>query len=532
MPSPHLRWTGCRFLAEAVGSVLAVACAFGQVTPSLNTALKAEPVRPSEKYQYVPRQRPVIENVEALEAIVAKSSQADPAKALLPPLTVEELLRSVDHSYPLLEIAIRERDIAQGGYTSAQGSFDLKMKGKAQVEQFGFYRHETFDGLLEQPLEAFGATVYGGYKLGRGSYSPAEDLSRTLSLGEGRVGVNMPLFQNRAIDDRRTGLIVNDLQRDVTEYGIEKQRLSIYKGALKQYWEWVAAGQNFQVAVSLLRLAELRNTQIAESVQLGQLAPIELTDNQQTILRRRSAVVSASRALQSAAIELSLYYRDPAGLPLVPESNRLPNNFPDPFSIDQSKFQQDVQFALTERPELRGLQVKREQQRAEVRLADNKLLPQLDLFLQYSRDGGVGSITKRGNNIESGLFFELPAQRRKASGKLLQQEAKFAQIESEFRFTRDRVVADVQDALSAVRNAFEGLGVVAKEVETAKRLEEAERAKFDLGDSTQFLVNLRELATADAQVRQVKAQSDLFKAMAEYDAATTRIFTKYNLPRK
>jgi hypothetical protein len=105
------------------------------------------------------------------------------------------------------------------------------------------------------------------------------------------------------------------------------------------------------------------------------------------------------------------------------------------------------------------------------------------------------------------------------------------QIESELRFSRDRVVADVQDAVSAVRAAYESLAVVRNEVLTARQLEEAERAKFDLGDSTQFLVNLRELATADAQFREIKAQSDYFKAFAEYDGSTTRIFSRYALSR-
>jgi outer membrane protein TolC len=63
-------------------------------------------------------------------------------------------------------------------------------------------------------------------------------------------------------------------------------------------------------------------------------------------------------------------------------------------------------------------------------------------------------------------------------------------------------------------------------VETARTLEDAERARFDLGDSSQFFVNQRELATADAALREVKSLADYFKARAEYDAATGRLLNR------
>lgn len=449
----------------------------------------------------------------------------------LDPLTPEEVLRSVNQHFPLLAAVLEERRIAEGGQIAAKGAFDTKLKAKGEVEQFGFYRNETFEALVEQPLQAWGTDVYSGYKVGRGTFSPSDDKSRTLSAGEYRVGLRTNLLRDRAIDARRAGLQTNALQRDIADTTVEKSRLTFFKEALKQYWEWVAAGQQLRVAQSLLRLAEARNTQIEESVKLGSIAPIELTDNRQTILRRRGAVVGAERNLQNRAIELSLFLRAADGSALQPPPERLPP-IPEPSgSLEDARVREDLAFAIQQRPEVRGLLLKRNQQQVEVRLAGNQIAPQLDFFLQYSRDAGVGSITKSGDNVESGLVFELPAQRRKAIGKNLQQTAKLSQIESELRFSRDRVVADVQDAVSAVRAAYETLAVVRNEVLTARQLEEAERAKFDLGDSTQFLVNLRELATADAQFREIKAQSDYFKAFAEYDGSTTRIFSRYALSR-
>ena len=57
----------------------------------------------------------------------------------------------------------------------------------------------------------------------------------------------------------------------------------------------------------------------------------------------------------------------------------------------------------------------------------------------------------------------------------------------------------------------------------ARELEALERDRFDLGDSTQFLVNLRELNTADAAFREIKALADYQKALAEFSAASGRL---------
>jgi len=49
-------------------------------------------------------------------------------------------------------------------------------------------------------------------------------------------------------------------------------------------------------------------------------------------------------------------------------------------------------------------------------------------------------------------------------------------------------------------------------VAVARELESLDRDRFALGDSTQFVVNLRELATADAALREARARADYQKA--------------------
>jgi len=123
----------------------------------------------------------------------------------------------------------------------------------------------------------------------------------------------------------------------------------------------------------------------------------------------------------------------------------------------------------------------------------------------------------------TGRAFVLPIQRRAARGSVQAATATLTRLEAELRLVRDRVRAKIEDAASALSAALEVVGLVTDEAMTARQLEQAERDRFALGDSTQFLVNLRELATADAAVRVITATADAHRARAAYDAATGRL---------
>ena len=82
-------------------------------------------------------------------------------------LTIEELLASVDRAFPLIEAVVAERRLAEGAAMSARGEFDLKLKGQAESQQFGFYRNESVKGFSGTEYDAMGHD--GLWRLSRGS---------------------------------------------------------------------------------------------------------------------------------------------------------------------------------------------------------------------------------------------------------------------------------------------------------------------------------------------------------------------------
>jgi outer membrane protein TolC len=444
-------------------------------------------------------------------ALLALGPPAAAAQALAP-LTVADLLAAVDRAFPLIAQARADLDAARGDRRAADGAFDTTLRTGA-LRTDGEYDNERASLSVSQPLALWGLTASGGLTYGAGRFPSYDGKADTDGVTEYSTGLTLPLLRGRAIDDRRAARETTALAAERAAETVTQTRLSAFRAALGHYWDWVAAARQRAVARALLDLAEARDVQLADAVALGQIAPIERLDNRRAILQRQSALIAAERLLEQRAIDLSLYYRDASGAPVRPEAARVPDAALDPPAPAPDEAEA-VRLALAARPDLRARRLRRDERQVELRLADNGRLPALDLTAAFT---GAADGPTRG--LELGLGLQWPIRQRKADGQRIKAQAALARAESELRWLEDQVRADVRDAASAVRAAAGALDAVAAEATLARELEQLERDRFMLGDSTQFLVNLRELATADAAVREIRARADLHKARAALDAA-------------
>ncbi len=441
-------------------------------------------------------------------------------------LRLEDVLESVRRSYPPLLAALIERDIADAEVLSSLGKFDLTLRARVDTDQFGFYPNERIFGGFEQYSQWGGASYYGGWRVGDGRFAPYDGKLDTRSYGEWSGGVKLPLWRDRAIDPRRAELRKAEIGRRLARLSIDQQELLITQLATQRYWNWVTAGLRRQVQQALLDAANARDSFLRESARLGQIAAIEVTENARAIVQRKSQVVEAERLLQQTSIELSLFYRDGGGQPVIPVKEQLPGGFNTVDSLTDARVQQDLQTAVARRPELQRLEATADQLRIDSRLARNDQRPEIDFQLGFTAESGNAGTVRRGpQEMKAAIVFELPFQRRVATGKFRAAEAKLKQVDQRERFTRDQIEAEVRDAASAVRNAHERVLLLRDEVRLARDLEEAERARFQLGDGTLFLVNLREQAMADAAQREISATSDYFRATAQYEFSVAQVLT-------
>ncbi len=448
---------------------------------------------------------------------------AQPPTADAPPsrsaLTLAEVLASVERDHPTVAAARQDLLGARGDRTAADGGFDTAFRTRVAGTPLSYYRNFRVDTVLEQPTAVWGATVFGGYRLGRGDVPVYDGKLETNELGEARAGLVVPTIRNGPIDRRRASRERGVLGEQAAEHGVRATALEVKRVGALRYWEWVAAGRRREIARTLLEIALRRDEQIASRVARGDLSPIERTENARAILQRRSQLVAQERALQQSAIELSQYLRAPGGDPQVPADARLPT-LSEPASWPTEPVPAAITRALAERPDLKRIGLARQQAGVESELARNQRLPALDFQVVVSKDFGDGLASRRPVELEAQVLLDVPIQNRAASGRAEAARALLARVADQERGARDRIAAEVKDARSATELARSRLELARQEVVVSADLERAEWQRFAAGDTTLLVVNLREQATFDARVREVDALAECQRALVLQRAAT------------
>lgn len=440
-------------------------------------------------------------------------------------LQLDELLASVHSHFPLILAAELERPMAAGQRLSAEGAFDLNLRSRGTFND-GTFDNQRFDLFAEQATLFQGISVFGGYRLGYGDYPVYYGDRKTADGGEFRAGVQVPLLKDAAIDRRRVNLRQAAIAQNLAEPTVQRARLDAFRAGAKAYWSWVAAGQNVGVAQALLKIASDRQKGLETQAKAGQIARFVVIDNQRLIAEREGAVIASERRLQQTALELSLFWRDERGDPIVPQASHLPSDFAkrQPTALGPNLVGQAVASAWSNRPELGRFQLMRERVALELQLARNQALPTLNAVVSAGQDVGAG---KKGDgifaldrtNADASLVLEVPLQRRDARGKQQMADATLAQLLVQERFVRDQISAEVQDAISNLEKTHQRLGKAREEQQIAQQVADLERDRFSKGQGTLLEVNLRELAAAAAQAKVIDTLAEFFRAQADFEAA-------------
>lgn len=439
------------------------------------------------------------------------------------PLTLWDVLHATQTQHPALIQA--EQDIvgAQGDVLLGRGFFDPTLKGKAELVPYGDFHTGKGEIFVEQKTDLWGLSATGGYRLGRGDFPIYKKEFLTSEGGQVLLKLKLPVLRGGAIDKSRAKWRAASQKEEGARQDAAMVALELLRKAAHHYWDWVAAGRRLVIATELLEIAKVRMVQISGRVERGDLPAIEAVDNQRAILKREGATIRARRAFERAALKLSLFYRNGYGDPRVPKASQLPASITwMPFNFESIDLIHDVDSALSHRPELKALGIKRAVIEIDQKLAKNNRLPALDISATGGIDMGDEPFESRRFEVLLGVSFRFPLLARAARGAVQRTQAEIFALQAKARFMADKIAMQVRDAHSALRAANESLLIAKRELKVAHQVEAAERERFRLGSSTLLAVNLRELAAAEAEVRAVNAAASLRRAMADYDAVMGR----------
>lgn len=442
----------------------------------------------------------------------------------LPLLNAEQVLESSSLHFPSILASLAELRGADASLLEAEGAFDLVFSADGSTRTAGFYDGSVIDGGVRQNFGPLGSTAYAGYSLSDGTFPISEDGNYTNDRGELKVGVLFSLLRDRDIDDRRFRRTDARLAIREASFDLLLTQIGVQQRALAAYWRWVTAGRQLEVYDELLQIALDRQIALEEQVRSGALAEIFLTENLQNIIRRQRLAAAARRDFQSAAYELSFYYRDANGQPLQPQENQLPPAPPigqlETLAVG-SGF--GTMTGIMQRPELEILRTAIDRARNRIALAENSLKPRVDLNFEVSQ--GLGSVAEGGvsrdsTDAEIRLNFSVPLQQRVARGRLARERAGIEVLEQQQRLQLDRLEVEVQDIVLDLNVAEDLLRLAEQEVEQADIMRDAEQQRFESGASDFFLVNIREERAADARIQYVAADLERRIARINFDATT------------
>jgi outer membrane protein TolC len=128
-----------------------------------------------------------------------------------------------------------------------------------------------------------------------------------------------------------------------------------------------------------------------------------------------------------------------------------------------------------------------------------------------------------------GVTLQIPIRNRSAQADMATALLQERQLRTQLQQTKNQVDQQVRNAVIAVTQAKAQINAAHKAVILAQQTLDAEQKKFQLGESTVFLVIQAERDLVTAQGNEVLAHSNYSKALTQFWQATGSTLEKYNI---
>ena len=486
----------------------------------------------------IPRQPtvPVSSDVLSRTAIAtSETSTGEAARSLAPPagvaptdsgvvFTAQEFYQAVLEHNPIVKQAALLSQEAQAQVQQARGAFDPKLFSTYNRKNFGnTLYYDKWQSGLAVPILPGGLDVKMSYDRNTGKYlNPENNVPPTGLIA---LGLSVPVTQGLLIDARRNTLRQAQLAVNLAD----ADRISLINKTLldaaKAYWDWYLGYQQFRWIGQGYQLAQTRFVAVRQRALIGDAAPIDTTEALITAQDRLVQFQQAVVDLQNARLSLSTFLwnsqNDAAPQPVDLPLTVIPQAAP-PDQTSQIQLQELLNRAAQQHPELVKLVNKQQQLTIEERYRRALLLPKVSLEASLLSRGPLSEVNYDGsssygfqpNNHKIGVDLAFPLFLRAERGKLRQIQFQNQQTGLERQQAGRDIVNDVQrswNELAALEKQ-----IITQQQTTANQqiLVQAEVSKFQLGESSLFLVNSRETKLIDLLIKLEELRSKHQKALA------------------
>ncbi|QKG56001.1 TolC family protein [Hymenobacter sp. BRD128] len=433
--------------------------------------------------------------------------------------SLENLAELVFANHPIVKQAALLSDEARAQVLQARGGFDPKLGSDFHRKQFGgtdYYNN--WHNELKVPIWPGGIDLKASYDRYAGTYVNPE--SRTPMNGLAGVGVSVPIGAGLLIDARRSTLRQAKALQTAAEADRVKQINEVWLQAAKDYWAWYYAYQQAQLIREGVALADRRFQATARRAQLGDQAPIDSVEAQITVQDRQVQAAQLQVEVQNARLVLSNHLWNKNNQPVELPAYAAPQT-PARDTVSRQEYQRLANLAASSHPTLRKLGAKITQYNIEERYRREMLKPKINLSGTLISQGDFyrpevpGYYDFGWNNHKVGVDFAFPLFLRAERGKLQYARIQVQETVLERQQSQRTIATQVNNVYNTLRAYDQQLTLQAQTVANQRKLLAAELAKFELGESTIFLINARESKLIELRIKQESLRASYEKARAE-----------------
>ncbi len=338
--------------------------------------------------------------------------------------------------------------------------------------------------------------------------------------------LSQPLLRGAGRFVSTSAILIADYNRRISEAQTKLRVLAQLASVDRAYWRLYQARQELRVRQEQYEIAMEQLASARRRVDAGDAPEIEVTRAQAGVADRLEAIIDAENQVLVRQRELKRLINMPG---LEVDSPQMIETVtpPDPvrFRLDQGEL---AERAVRERMEMLELELRLLVDAANIRVAENALLPVLDATLAYTINGlgpseGDALDTLAENDFEDwsvGFRAEAPLGNGAAHARLRQALLTRLQRLSSRALREQTIRQEVADAADAIDATWQRILAARQSVVLNRRTLEGERRQFQAGESTSTDVLNAASRLGDAQLAEIRALVDYQIAQIDLASAT------------
>jgi len=419
-------------------------------------------------------------------------------------LNIENTLDIVRKYHPVIKQSFLQNEMSKNDLLATKSVFDPSFQMNTEEKTFDnklYYRFNNTE--LKIPLW-YGIDIKAGTENNIG-----ERIDPSLTINNSAfVGVSLEPFRGIMVDKRNS--IVKQAKNFV-ELTKNEQLLVVNDLLLETtsaYWNWVNAYYINTILIRSVQNNKERYEVVKKSFFAGDRAAIDTTEALTQLQTFEIMQNQAALDLQKARLELSNYFWTANGMPYELEEEILPlSNFElnKINNIELGRLEELVDQAIQTHPKIKMTNNKSTILDIEKRLKTIELFPSLKLNYNALENNlsRISSNLNTSNNTKYGVTLTMPLFQRQARGELAKTKNKIDELDWNIKY----ITLEIENK---VRGSFAEFYALKQQVKTNegiltanKLLFDTENIKFQIGESSLFLINNRELKFIETEQKQI-----------------------------